>query len=446
MPQDRRAQRRTISPNSLGGGGFIMRGAVICRACGKSVHACKCRGARSFAVAVYTGEGRHKWIGGFKTAAEAEAQRLKIATSPAYGSGLGPHGSLRQRLGPVMADWIEHAECGEKERASRRSRFKRHIEPRLGHVQLARVAPATVEASIRAVESTVKATTRKKPASTPTEQRPVSPTLVRKVFEDLRMFLDYCLRMGYISANPCDSVTKPRRRRYRSPITQWTREDLHKFFSACEGAGDKGLLFLATYFSSGRQGEMLGLTWPHVDVGEYTVTFVQDLARDHDGAAFDDTKTETSDRTVLLPTWLIDTLRVRRKHQIEERLKRGPCPTGRACKYQHCKHWHDWNLVFCQPNGKPLQGRDVTQRDLKKLCQQAEVPPIRFHDLRHLHNTILMRRNVNAGIIKSRAGHSSVAFSLDKYAWASLDHAEQAVAVDALEQALVSNSLAGAQA
>lgn len=405
-----------------------MRGSVICRACGKSARACNCRGARSFAVVVYTGQGCQKWIGGFKTAAEADAQRLKIAMSPAYGSGLGPHGSLRQRLGLIMTDWIEHAECGEKERASRRSRFKKHIGPVLAHVPLARIAPSTVEAFTRALNG-----------------NGISSTTARKAFEDLRMFLNYCLRMGYISANPCDSVTKPRRRRYRSPITLWAREDLHKFFTTCEGARDKGLLFLASYFSSGRQGEMLGLAWPQVDLGEHTVTFVQDLARDHNGTAFDDTKTETSDRTVLVPVWLIDALRPLRKHHLAERLRRGLCERGRDCRYQHCKQWHDWNLVFCQPNGKPLQGRDVTQRDLKKLCQRAGVPPIRFHDLRHLHNTILMRRNVNAGIIKSRAGHSSVAVSLDKYAWASLDHGEQAVAVDALEQALVSNSLAAPQ-
>jgi integrase len=383
-------------------------------------------------VVVYTGDGRHKWIGGFTSQAEAEAQRLKIATSPAYGSGLGPHGSMKQRLGSIMADWIEHAECGEKEKASRRSRFKTHVAPRLGHVQLARIAPATVEAFTR-------------------ELTGISSTTARKVFEDLRMCLGYCLRMGYTSANPCDSVDKPRRRRYRSPIAQWTREDVSKFFAACEGFGDKGLLFLTTYFTAGRQGEMLGLPWEQVDFGEHTVTFVQDLERRQgERATFDDTKTQTSDRTVLVPSWLIDALRVLRRKHAEERLRRGPCEHGRECKYQHCKRWHPWNLVFTQANGKPLQGRDVTQRDLKKLCQQAEVPVIRFHDLRHLHNTILMRRNVNAGIIKSRAGHSSAAFSLDRYAWASLDRKEQAVAVTALEQSLqaevaVSKSLAGPQ-
>lgn len=80
-----------------------------------------------------------------------------------------------------------------------------------------------------------KATTRKKPASTPIEQPPISPTLVRKIFEDLRMFLNYTLRMGYVSANPCDSVDKPRRRRFRSPASNWTRDHLGAFFRACEG-------------------------------------------------------------------------------------------------------------------------------------------------------------------------------------------------------------------
>lgn len=118
----------------------------------------------------------------------------------------------------------------------------------------------------------------------------------------------------------------------------------------------------------------------------------------------------------------------------EERLRRGLCESGRACRYQRWKKWHGWTLVFSQ-NGKSLQGRDVTQCDLKRSCQQAKVPPIRFQDLRHLHNTILMRGNVNAGIIKSRARHSSVALSLDRNAWA-LDHAVQQVTVDALEQSM----------
>lgn len=171
-----------------------------------------------------------------------------------------------------------------------------------------------------------------------------------------------------------------------------------------------------------------------MDLEERTVTFVQDLERRQgEGAAFDDTKTETSDRTVLMPSSLTDALRILRQRQKEERLRRGLCERGLACKHLHCKQWHPWGLVFCQANGKPLQGRDVTQRDLKRLCRAAEIPEIRFHDLRHLHNTILMRRNVNAGIIKSRSGHSSAAFSLDRYAWASLDHAEQKVAVAALE-------------
>lgn len=180
---------------------------------------------------------------------------------------------------------------------------------------------------------------------------------------------------------------------------------------------------------------MLGLTWEYVDVEEHIITFVRDLERG-DGADFDDTKTETSDRTVLMPGWLTDTLRALRKRQIEERLKRGLCEKSRECRYQHCKKWHDWNLVFCQPNGKPLHGHNLTMRDLKKLCHRAGVLAIRFHDLRHLHDTILMRRNVSAGIIKNRAGHSSVAFSLDRYAWASLDREEQQVAVAALERSL----------
>ncbi len=387
-----------------------MRGATVQR--GKKWSAVLYLGLDS-----QTGKKRRKWISGFDTRREAEAFLLSVATSPAYGSGLGPHGSMRQRTGPHMAAWIEKADCGEQERASRFSRFHVHIEPRLAHVPLARNAPATIEGLMDGLDG-------------------LNPTSKLKVYGDLRAFFDYCLRMGWITANPCDGVKKPERRRYRPPVASWSRDHLRIFLQACEGSGDAGLLFLTAYFCAARQGEVLGLQGPQVDFDEHepTVTFIQDLARRQGGGAeFDDTKTPTSDRTVLIPSWLAHSLRGLRKRQMEARLQRGPCEQGHGCRYQHCKKWHEWGLVFCQENGKPLVGRDVTQRLLKRFCQQAGVPPIRFHDLKHLHNTVCMRGNVNAGIIKSRAGHSSAAFSLDRYAWASMDRREQQVAVAALD-------------
>ncbi len=57
-----------------------------------------------------------------------------------------------------------------------------------------------------------------------------------------------------------------------------------------------------------------------------------------------------------------------------------------------------------------------------------------MHDLRHLHNTTLMREGVNPKIVKERAGHHSVAFTLEQYSWVTPDL--QDMAVDALTRSL----------
>ena len=42
--------------------------------------------------------------------------------------------------------------------------------------------------------------------------------------------------------------------------------------------------------------------------------------------------------------------------------------------------------------------------------------PIRLHDLRHTHTTLLLQSGINAKIVSERLGHHSVAFTLDTYA------------------------------
>ena len=55
---------------------------------------------------------------------------------------------------------------------------------------------------------------------------------------------------------------------------------------------------------------------------------------------------------------------------------RGSCELGAACRRQHCGAWHELDLVFCQPNGKPLHGHNLTRRDLRaSVLMREEVNP-----------------------------------------------------------------------
>lgn len=52
----------------------------------------------------------------------------------------------------------------------------------------------------------------------------------------------------------------------------------------------------------------------------------------------------------------------------------------------------------------------------RKHAKAAGLPPIRMHDLRHTHATLLLQAGVHPKIVSERLGHHSVAFTLDTYA------------------------------
>ncbi len=51
----------------------------------------------------------------------------------------------------------------------------------------------------------------------------------------------------------------------------------------------------------------------------------------------------------------------------------------------------------------------------KRLTDEACLHGLRFHDLRHLHATILLSQGVNPKIVQERLGHSTIATTMDIY-------------------------------
>ena len=85
-------------------------------------------------------------------------------------------------------------------------------------------------------------------------------------------------------------------------------------------------------------------------------------------------KTARSRRTIHLPGLVV--LRDHRVRQLEERMAAGPA-------------WQDLDLVFCTTVGTPIVARDVS-RAFAYLLRRADLPPTRFHDLRHSAATLML--------------------------------------------------------
>lgn len=65
-------------------------------------------------------------------------------------------------------------------------------------------------------------------------------------------------------------------------------------------------------------------------------------------------------------------------------------------------------------NGQPINHVNL-HRQLKSLLRKADLPNIRFHDLRYTHATLLLQAGVHPKIVQERLGHSSISMTMDIY-------------------------------
>ena len=76
--------------------------------------------------------------------------------------------------------------------------------------------------------------------------------------------------------------------------------------------------------------------------------------------------------------------------------------------------YQDHGLVCAEPTGQPIPPSAVSN-DFPKLLRNAGLPPVRFHDLRHTHATMLLREGIHPKIVSERLGHATIGITLDVY-------------------------------
>lgn len=145
------------------------------------------------------------------------------------------------------------------------------------------------------------------------------------------------MRWGLIPRNPCEAVDPPRAQ--KNEMRTLSGEQVNVLLGGTVGDRQHPLYVLAV--STGmRLGELLGLRWCDVDLGNSRLFVRQSLQRVRDGLAFVEPKTSKSRRTVILGDRAVGALREHRQLQLRERLSLGPA-------------WQDGDLVFANEVGGP---------------------------------------------------------------------------------------------
>ena len=73
----------------------------------------------------------------------------------------------------------------------------------------------------------------------------------------------------------------------------------------------------------------------------------------------------------------------------------------------------DKSIVFASGVGKRIDSANL-QRAWRAICSRAGLR-YRFHDLRHLHASELLRNGVHPKVVQERLGHSKISTTLDTY-------------------------------
>jgi integrase len=112
-------------------------------------------------------------------------------------------------------------------------------------------------------------------------------------------------------------------------------------------------------------------------------------------------KTSKSRRTIALSPSAVITLQEHRDKQELERAMLG-------------MQLKEDDLVFSHYDGTPLLPNTVTHAWIR-LRKRAGLKPIRLHDARHSHATIMLKIDVHPKIVQERMGHSNIQVTLDTY-------------------------------
>jgi integrase len=77
--------------------------------------------------------------------------------------------------------------------------------------------------------------------------------------------------------------------------------------------------------------------------------------------------------------------------------------------------YEDQGLLFTTSTGGPINPSNLRQRGFARLLQEARLPHIRFHDLRHTCATLLLAQGTHPKYVQELLGHATIAITLDTY-------------------------------
>lgn len=244
------------------------------------------------------------------------------------------------------------------------------LKPRLGQIKLEKLTPLHVEDMVVSVLDSGQ-----------------SPARAARCLKVLKMALAQGVDWGLMVRNAAERVKPPKV--VKQEMQVWTPAEVQRFLAAAQGHRYYALFYVA--IATGlRRGELMGLEWRDVDFARQQLTVSRSVIYLLGKLHPSEPKTTAGKRVVTLSQDVLDVLTA------------------------HRAEYGQGAVVFGSGKGTVLTPSNVA-RKFGELCQVAQVPRIRFHDLRHTSASLLIRSNVPVKVVSDRLGHADSSFTLRTY-------------------------------
>lgn len=293
-------------------------------------------------------------------------------------------GTSTMLLSDYLDEWLGGVELARRQATHSRYELcvRLQINPHIGGVRLKDLAQKHVVLLL----ATLKNSKNKR-------KKPVSDRMLQMTHDVLNRALRAALKQRLIERNPCDNVPRPQGK--DETVRTWTQEQTQRFLAASRSHRLHALFFTALTTGM-RQGELFALQWPQVDLDAGTIQVTHGNTEVTGEPERVELKTKRSRRRIDLDATTVAVLDAHRKRVAKEQGKIVP-----------------W--VFCDVDGGPLRRSNLIRQEMRPLMKLAQVPQLRFHDMRHTAATLMLLQGVHPKVVQERLGHANIATTMDTY-------------------------------
>lgn len=277
----------------------------------------------------------------------------------------GSSGTLSQWLD----FWLGNAgNLKETTRQIYRGHIRNYILPKLGKVRLKKLTTQTLQAFVSSLK--------------------LSPSTVKVIFCVLKSALIFAEERGQIM-NIWSRVKLPKKA--KTEVSILTLAEQKRLERVLSRENDIGILLCL--YTGLRIGELCALKWSDIDFEKSVIHVNGTQARVGGTVKILPPKSKTSLRTIPVPNFIMEKL----------------------------KNQHRDGAFVLSMNGRYVNVRTY-RRQFKRLLEEAQLPNIKFHALRHTFSTRALEVGMDFKTLSEILGHSTVAITLDLYVHSLDEH------------------------